>query len=213
MEGSVERKQMIEFLGQQIAPQQTERMDVITLCAWLCVWSVPLVVGGGQTASTFACINSESAMICGCATLWGCFSVVVFFCLCPASAASVWVLIGIRNKHRMMIQTWIINTVSFLPELLLNNFVQMNPETPSSPDTDTGIWYHKMSVCNLPPHIYMEMIMRMYLKTFILVTVLFFVFYAVSKKRVKLGFINERLWHFMFMWTWNAVLEALLHWT
>lgn len=69
------------------------------------------------------------------------FSCFFFFCLCPASAASVWVLTGIRNKHRMMIQTWIINTVSFLPELLLNNFVQMNPETPSSPDTDTGIWY------------------------------------------------------------------------
>lgn len=110
----------------------------------LCVWSVPLVGGGGQTASTFACINSKSAKICGCATLWGCFSgcFFVFVCLCPVSAASVWVLTGIRNKHRTMIQTrWIINTVKFLADLSWNNFVQINPEMPFSPDTDTGIWY------------------------------------------------------------------------
>lgn len=63
-----------------------------------------------------------------------------------------------------------------------------------SADTDTGIWYwitgtelgeltsRKMSVYDLPPYIYREMIMLMLwiwimqLKTFLLVTVLFFLF-------------------------------------
>lgn len=64
----------------------------------------------------------------------------------------------------------------------------MNPKMSPSPDTDTGIWYwitgtelgeltsRKMSVCDLPPYIYTEMIMLMHFKTFLLVTVLFFLF-------------------------------------